>query len=81
LPWPSVFLGLGLGGRTTIKILAGSNNYCNKDDMNIFYASTSITICNGNKSPFCEAPWLGGQKWIEIVATYLPNLQEEEMES
>jgi hypothetical protein len=38
--------------------------------MNIFYASTSITICNGNNSPFCEAPCLGGQKWIEIVATH-----------
>jgi hypothetical protein len=35
--------------------------------MDIFYAMTSITIGNGKKSPFWEAPWLGGLKPIEIA--------------
>jgi hypothetical protein len=32
------------------------------DDMNIFYAATHITIGNGCKTPFWEAPWLQGRK-------------------
>jgi hypothetical protein len=28
--------------------------------MEIFYASTSITLGNGKKTPFWHAPWLNG---------------------
>jgi hypothetical protein len=30
--------------------------------MEIFYAATTITVGNGNKTPFWHAPWLWGQK-------------------
>jgi hypothetical protein len=35
--------------------------------MNIFYAATEITLGNGLKAPFWEAPWLQGRKPKEIA--------------
>jgi hypothetical protein len=35
--------------------------------MYIFYTATSITIGNGRKTPFWQAPWLDWRKPIEIV--------------
>jgi hypothetical protein len=39
------------------KIWAGSGNPCNKEDMEIFYTTTEISIGNGKKTHFWHAPW------------------------
>jgi hypothetical protein len=49
------------------KIWAGSGNPCSNEDMDIFYAATSITIGNGAKTPFWHAPWLDGRKPKDIA--------------
>jgi hypothetical protein len=49
------------------KIWARSGHPCTKEDMDIFYAVTTITIGNGCKTPFSDAPWLGGRKPIDIA--------------
>ncbi|XP_071685314.1 uncharacterized protein [Lolium perenne] len=35
--------------------------------MEIFYAATMITLGNGKKTPFWQAPWLHGRKLIDIA--------------
>jgi hypothetical protein len=35
-------------------------NPCNKDDMELFYALTSVTIGNGTKASFWEDSWVDG---------------------
>jgi hypothetical protein len=35
--------------------------------MDIFYAATTTTLGNGQKSPFWQAPWLDGRKPTEIA--------------
>jgi hypothetical protein len=35
--------------------------------MNIFYATTPITLGNGGKTPFWHAPWLGGRSARNIA--------------
>jgi hypothetical protein len=52
------------------KFWAGSGHPCTKEDMDIFYAVTTITIGNGCKTPFWEAPWLGGRKPIDIAPLF-----------
>jgi hypothetical protein len=49
------------------KIWAGSSNPCSEADMDIFYAATKITIGNGCKISFWDAPWLEGRKPKEIA--------------
>jgi hypothetical protein len=49
------------------KIWIGSGNPWSKEDMEIFYAATTITLGNGRKTPFRHAPWLEGRKPIEIA--------------
>jgi hypothetical protein len=49
------------------KIWAGLGNPCTSDDMDIFYASTTITLGNGKKTPFWHAPWLNGRKPIDVA--------------
>lgn len=44
------------------KIWIGSGNPCTSEDMDLFYAATSITVGNGQKTLFWEAPWLDGNK-------------------
>jgi hypothetical protein len=36
-------------------------------DMNLFYAVTSISICNGKIAQFWESPWLDGEKPKDIA--------------
>jgi hypothetical protein len=43
------------------KIWAGTGNPCNENDMEIFYAATTITLGNGRKTHFWQAPWLEGK--------------------
>jgi hypothetical protein len=35
--------------------------------MEFFYTATSIKVGNGKKTPFWQAPWLGGRKPIDIA--------------
>ena len=37
-------------------------NPCTDDDLEFFYASTTITIGDGAKTPFWDSPWLLGRK-------------------
>jgi hypothetical protein len=49
------------------KIWVCFGNRCSDYDMDIFYATTTITLGNGKKTPFWQAPWLHGMKPIEIA--------------
>ncbi|KAI4994259.1 hypothetical protein ZWY2020_029307 [Hordeum vulgare] len=40
------------------RLWVGLANPCSKVDMDLFYASTLISIGNGGKTPFWEVPWL-----------------------
>lgn len=44
------------------KIWVGYGNPCTNEDMDIFYAATTITLGDGGKAPFWHAPWLDGCK-------------------
>jgi hypothetical protein len=52
------------------KIWVGLGNPCDDMDMDLFYASTTITLGNGEKTPFWKAPWLNGLKPIDIAPSY-----------
>jgi hypothetical protein len=54
------------------KIWVGLGNPCPQEDMDIFYTATSITIGNGRKTPFWQAPWFDWRKPIEIAPLILP---------
>jgi hypothetical protein len=41
--------------------------------MDIVYATTSITLRIGHKSPFWHAPWLDGKNHIEIAPLIFPK--------
>jgi hypothetical protein len=49
------------------KIWVGLGNPCDDTDMDLFYASTTITLGNGKKTPFWKAPWLNGNRPIDIA--------------
>jgi hypothetical protein len=49
------------------KIWVGLGNPCDDTDMDLFYASTTIMLGNGEKTPFWKAPWLNGLKPIDIA--------------
>ena len=49
------------------KIWVGTGNPCTEEDMDLFYASTSITVGDGKISSFWEAPWLDGKKPRDIA--------------
>ena len=40
------------------KIWVGTGNPCTYEDMTLFYAATTITVSDGNLTPFWEASWL-----------------------
>jgi hypothetical protein len=61
LRWP------WLEWRDEQKIWVGSGNPCTPEDMSFFYAATSITIGNGERTSFWETPWLNGNKPKDIA--------------
>ena len=49
------------------KLWVGLGNPCMEDDMDFFYASTTIILGNGAKTPFWDSPWLLGRKLKDIA--------------
>ena len=49
------------------KLWVGSGNPCDEEDLNFFYACTTITVGNGAKTPFWDSPWLLGRKPKDIA--------------
>jgi hypothetical protein len=43
------------------KLWVGLGNPCLEEEMNIFFAATTITLRNGKKTHFWFAPWLNGR--------------------
>jgi hypothetical protein len=49
------------------KIWVGTGNPCTEEDMDIFYAATTITVGNGRKTLFWHAPWIQGRALKDIA--------------
>lgn len=49
------------------KMWVGTENPCNEVDLDFFYASTTIIMGNGARTPFWDSPWLLGRKPKEIA--------------
>ena len=49
------------------KMWVGLGNPCDEADMSFFYASTTIPVGNGAKTPFWEFPWLHGAKPKDVA--------------
>jgi hypothetical protein len=49
------------------KIWFDLGNLCIEVDMNLFYAATTITVGNREKTPFWEVPWLNNSRPIDIA--------------
>ena len=48
-------------------IWVGSGKPCTVEDMDLFYAATTIVVGDGLKTLFWEAPWSGGRKPKDIA--------------
>ena len=48
------------------KLWVGMGTPCDSVDMDLFYASTTITIGNGCIAPFWDSPWLNGRRPRDI---------------
>jgi hypothetical protein len=49
------------------KLWVGMDTPCDEVDMDLFYVSTTMTIGNGEISPFWDSPWLNGKKLKNIA--------------
>ena len=49
------------------KLWVGHGNPCDAEDLDFFYASTTITVGNGARTPFWDSPWLLGRKPKDIA--------------
>ena len=49
------------------KLWVGLGNPCTEEDYEFFYASTTITVGDGAKTPFWDSPWLLGRKPKDIA--------------
>jgi hypothetical protein len=49
------------------RLRVGSGTPCDEIDMDLFYASTTISIGNDRIAPFWESPWLNGRKPKDIA--------------
>lgn len=49
------------------KLWVGSGNPCDEMDKNLFYASSTIIVGNGARTPFWDSPWVQGRKSKDIA--------------
>ena len=49
------------------RLWVGLGNPCTEEDLEFFYASTTITVGDGAKTPFWGSPWLLGRKPKDIA--------------
>lgn len=49
------------------KMWVGLGNPCDNKDYDLFYAFTTITVGNGARTPFWDAPWVQGRKPKDIA--------------
>lgn len=49
------------------KLWVGMGSPCDEDDLDFFYASTTIIVGNGAKTPFWDSPYLLGRKPKDIA--------------
>lgn len=49
------------------KTWVGMGNPCDETNLDLFYACTTITIGDGAKTPFWDAPWVQDRKPKEIA--------------
>jgi hypothetical protein len=53
----------------------GTGNPSIINDIDFFYAATSVTIGNRKKAPLWEAPWLDERKLKEIASLIFKSLK------
>jgi hypothetical protein len=75
-----VSVGPGLLGTLWIDLRWGMENPCNKDDMELFYGLTSITIGNGNKAPFWDDSWVDGTS-TKVLASSIYEISRQKTSS
>ncbi|KAI4981082.1 hypothetical protein ZWY2020_021567 [Hordeum vulgare] len=52
-----------------LRAWVGLETPCNDDDMELFFAATTITIGDGLAAPFWHSPWLNGQNTKDIASS------------
>jgi hypothetical protein len=58
--------------------VVGKPSHANGYDMNLFYAAIKITVGNGAKTPFWEAPWLNELKTKDIAILIFMSSRRKE---
>ena len=58
---------LWLEWKEPTKLWVGTGNPCDEMDKNLFYASMTITVGNGARTPFWDSPWVRDQKPRDIA--------------
>jgi hypothetical protein len=56
------------------KIWVETGNTCTDEDIELFYAATTIVLGNGCKTSFWHAPWLDGLKPKDIAPKHFRSL-------
>jgi hypothetical protein len=69
-----------MNGRSLPRCGWGIGNPCDEEDLNFFYASTTITVGNGAETPFWDSPWLLGCKPKDIAMLIHKASSRKELE-